>query len=27
VRGARLEPSEEGMRALIRDPARDLFRR
>ena len=27
VRGARLEPSEEGMRALIRDPAKDLFRR
>ena len=27
VRGARLDPSEEGMRALIRDPARDLFRR
>lgn len=27
VRGARLEPAEEGMRALLRDPALDLFRR
>jgi len=27
VRGARLEPSDEGMRALIREAARDLFRR
>jgi len=26
VRGARLEPSDEGMRALLREPARDLFR-